>query len=86
MSREDNRFVRKGHQLLMQRVVQLLCDLFTGEAHRGKKIWAPDITDEQGVAGEHAIGGAVGGLVDDDAHRLWSVARGVAKFENDLAK
>ena len=56
-------------QLGVEAVVELLGELVAGKADGGEQVGAPDVTDEERVAGQHPVGHHVTGvLVDDDAH------------------
>ena len=79
--------VRQGHQLGVQRIVELVGQFIAGEADRREQIGAADVADEQGVTGQHAVGhGVTGVLVDDDAHRLRGVAGGVAELQLEFTQ
>jgi hypothetical protein len=47
---------RAGQQLVVQRVVELVGRARRRDADRGEQVGAADVADEQGVAGEHAVG------------------------------
>ena len=79
--------VRQGHQLVVQRVVELVGEFVAGEADRGQQVGSAHVADEQGVAGHHAVGNlVVGVLVDHDAHRLGRVPGGVAELQRHVAQ
>ena len=48
--------VGQRHQLVVQRVVELAGQLVAGEADRRQQVGSADVADEQGVAGQHAVG------------------------------
>ena len=79
--------IGQRHQLVVQRVVELVGQLLAGEADRGQQVGSADVADEQRVAGQHAVGNVVTGvLVDHDAQRLGRVPRGVAELQRHLAQ
>jgi hypothetical protein len=71
----------------VQRVVELVGQVLLGEPDRAQQIRSADVTDEQRVAGHHAIRfGVPGMLVDHDAHRLRRVSGSVAELQLDIAQ
>ncbi len=86
VGRVDAGGVRQRHQLGVEAVIELVGQLVAGEPDRRQQVGATDVADEQGVAGEHAVGGVLGRRVDDDAQRLGCVARGMEELEFDRAE
>ncbi len=79
--------IRKGHQLVVKRLVELLGQFVLGEADRGEKVGTPDVADEERVTGQHAVGLAVVGVLEDNhAHRFGGVSGGVAELEGDVSE
>ena len=62
--------VGQGHELLAGRVVQLAGQGVGADADGGEQVGPADVTDEQGVAGEHAVRRRAGVLVHHDRDRL----------------
>ena len=60
VGREHLGRVGQREQPLVQRVVELAGELVGRDADRGEQVGAADVADEQRVAGEHAVGRAVG--------------------------
>ena len=79
--------VGQGQELVVEAVVQAGCQLLFRETDRREQVGASDVTDEQGVAGEHAVRRVVVGVFPhDDADRLGGVAGRVADLEHDIAE
>ena len=55
--------VRQRHQFVVQRVVELVGKFLASEADRGQQVGPADIADEQSVAGQHAMGNGVVGML-----------------------
>ena len=78
----DQRLVGQGHQLLVERAVEV-----AGQARRrvpadrGEQVGPADVTDEERVAGEHRPRLGIRVLADDDRDRLRRVAGGVTDLE-----
>ena len=73
----------------MQRVIQLSGQRLGGQVGVGgrEQVGAADVADEQRVAGEHAVGDrVVGMLVHDDADRLGRVPRCRHDLQGDVAE
>ena len=87
MSREQTGRIGQRHELVAQRVVQQGRELIRGGSPGGEQVGAPDVADEERVAGENAVGdGVVRVLVDDDADRLGCVSRRFPYLEGHLPK
>ena len=73
---KDPGLVGQGEELLAQGVVQVARQLGGTGTLGSRQIRPPDVADEQGVAGQHAVGDLVtGALVHHEADRLWRVPR-----------
>ena len=85
--REHPHLVRQPHQLVLHALVQQVAKLGGGHAGRGQQVRAPDVADEQSVAGEHAIGHAVVGVLEhQDADRLRGVPGGLHDLQSHVAE
>ena len=83
----DERFVRKWRELPVHRVVEHAAELLRAPAQRRAKIGAPDVADEQRVAGQHRPRiGLLPWIVNEDRDRLRRVARGLQHLEAPCAE
>ena len=86
MSGVDEGVIGQRQQLVVQRPVELLGELFAVHPAEAIEVGAADVADEQRVAGEHPPGLRVGVLAHDDGDRLGRVAGGRADLERHLAR
>ncbi len=87
MGRIDLGLVGKGHQLVVERVIELSGEFFFGNALGTQKIRAADVTDEESIAGEDTVGdGVVGVFENNHADGLWRMPGSVSDLQNDLAQ
>ena len=87
MRREDPRRVGECEELIAHRSVQPLGQIVGGPADRDQEIGSTDITDEEGVAGEHSPRlRIVGMLPHHDGDRLRGVPRRRAHLEEHLTE
>ena len=86
MGRVHEGGIGKREELIVHRAVEAPGEVVGRPADRSQQVGATDVTDEQGVAGEHRPRFGVGLLADHDRDRLGGVAGRVADLEVDLAE